>query len=103
MSTQFKNVDFYGEEIQLTYKGDNKYRTHLGGFISLGVLVIVVLYSAYRLYALIVKEETRSTVDKFVVDLNNKHEIEPYVEYGFDIAFGVGESLDPSLGYFTVR
>lgn len=37
------------------------------------------------------------------VDLNDVETYTPFQDYGFDIAFGIGEELDPSYGEFKVQ
>ena len=104
MTQTLKNIDLYGEPINLSYKGNSKYNTHLGGFVSLLVIVILGLYGVFNLYRLVVKGGTSTNTDIVFIDLQSASEVFPNQKYQFDVAFGVdGGGLDASLGYFTAQ
>ena len=47
LSSWFRSHDFYGEPIQLTYKGDSTYKTSVGAIISLVIMGILIAYAVY--------------------------------------------------------
>jgi hypothetical protein len=53
-------------------------------------------------YILVTREDTHLYYNKFRVDLKDANEFEPHKEFGFDIAFGLGEPLNPTIGSFNV-
>ena len=101
-SSLFKDLDFYGEEIKLTYKGDDKYKTYPGAFMSLLLVLILLAYSIYRGVILINKMNPDVSKKSFLRDLNLAGEFQPY-ESGFNFAFNTKKSIDPTIAYFTVR
>ena len=40
----FKSVDLYGKNIKLTYEGDDTFKTHIGGFASFTILLLILSY-----------------------------------------------------------
>ena len=48
----FKKLDIYKQQINLTYKRDDSFRTTPGAFISLIVLLILLSFLVYRLFIL---------------------------------------------------
>jgi hypothetical protein len=67
----FRSHDFYGEPIQLTYKGDNTLKTSIGAMISLVIMTILVAYAVYLAISLFGR--TKSTVQNtnLILDLNS--------------------------------
>ena len=50
---RFKGLDMYGESIQLTYNGENKYTTYAGGVLTIVFYVVMFLYISYSLQYLV--------------------------------------------------
>ena len=48
----------YGEEIKLTYKGDDTFKTNLGAFFSLVLILMLAGYSLFRTYVLFSRKGT---------------------------------------------
>ena len=49
LNSKFKEVDIYGEQIGLTYKGESSYKTSSGAIVSLIVLMTLFAFSMKQL------------------------------------------------------
>lgn len=101
-SSMIKELDFYGEEIKLTYKGDDKYKTYPGAFVSLLLIFILSAYAIYRGVILINKMNPEVSKKSFLRDLNLAGEFHP-ADSGFNFAFQTTKPIDTSIAYFTVK
>ena len=45
LNSKFKEIDIYGEQIGLTYKGESSFKTTSGAVVSLIVLMTMVAFS----------------------------------------------------------
>ena len=52
----FKSIDFFGEEVKLTYKGRAKFKSIFGAVVSLVMIGIMVAYAGYRLKNIVEKQ-----------------------------------------------
>ena len=59
----------FGEPINLTYKGESKYTTHLGGIISLYIVSLLLLFSFFNLYWVAAQIGVSSNTDNQIIDL----------------------------------
>ena len=51
-SKKLKGLDIYGEQIKLTYKGDDTFKTNIGSIFSIILLMILGSYGVFRTYIL---------------------------------------------------
>ena len=98
----FKSIDIYGEQIRLSYQGKNTFTTSPGAIVTLLVVAMTLAYGIYRAYILMTLNGTNVSNQSYLYDLT---QLDPYTpnDYGFDIAFGVGGALDPTIGFLTVN
>ena len=54
-----RNVDIYGKPVQLSYKGKEKYKTSLGGFFSILILLLLLSIFLYKLQLMILRKNTQ--------------------------------------------
>lgn len=52
MKDQFKGFDWFGQTVQLTYKGEEQYRTLLGAFVSFILILVLTGYGTFKAYYL---------------------------------------------------
>lgn len=107
-----RTFDVFGKSIVLTYKGDDKYRTHVGGLFSILMSLIVFTYILYLFKLMITLDNTSFVKTTFMTDLYKENEvIYPGLENGrnsqFDFALrltsGGTEYLnDPTVFNFTL-
>ena len=57
-----KNLDIYAKPITMTYKGNEKFRSKLGGLISLIILLVIVFIFSYKMRDMV--NRSRSQVKK---------------------------------------
>ncbi len=98
----FKNIDIYGEQISLTYKGENAYKTKLGAVVTMFLVLILVTYGTYRFYVLSNRINPDVSKKAKYIDLDKAGLFQPQ-NTGFDFAFGVRGGMDESYGKFKVR
>ena len=73
--TYLKKADMYGKSIVLTYEGDNKYRTHIGGFTSIFVGGIILTYVGYLFFIMFSKSNTNISSSFSHIDIIKDVEI----------------------------
>ena len=84
-----KNCDFYGQQINLTYKGDNSFKTTPGAVVSILITALLLAFSIYKLYVLVNRQDTNISKSSLMRDLKSEPAFRPQ-DYGFDFAFGIG-------------
>ena len=70
-----QGFDSYGQQISLTYKGDNSFKTLPGAFITILITIVVGFYGIYRCYVLFNRINPNVLLSTFVYSLN---ETAPY-------------------------
>jgi hypothetical protein len=65
-------------------------------------MILLVIYGAYKGTILVYKLYPSVSMQLEVLDLGEEPTLVP-ADFGFDIAFGLGEPLDPKYGYYEVR
>ena len=103
-----RDLDMYGKDIVLTYEGDDKYRTHVGGLASIFVKGILVIYVTYLFYVMFTKGDSSVSVSTLINDVTKDVEILKPAKDGFDFAFsytgsGVDYLIDPTYFEFTIQ
>lgn len=48
----FKKLDWFGQSLNFTWNGEDQYKTTFGAWISLFLMILLLAYTAYRLYYL---------------------------------------------------
>ena len=48
LRSKFKEIDIYGEQIALTYKGESSFKTSPGAIMSLIVILMMLAFTAYK-------------------------------------------------------
>ena len=57
LNSKFKELDIYGEQIGLTYRGENSFKTTPGAITSLLVLSTMVAFSIYKFGIFVNKQD----------------------------------------------
>ena len=83
---KIKDVDMYGKNIQMTYNGNDKYRTYIGGVASIFVSLIIITYVIYLFYVMFKKQDTNVTTNSAVDDIFDKVKIHQPGLLDFDFA-----------------
>ncbi|CDW90251.1 UNKNOWN [Stylonychia lemnae] len=102
MKDQFKGLDWFGQSIQLTYKGEDSYKTLLGASVSFFLIVVLLGFSIFKAYYLFSRFNPEVSKVSLLRDMSDGEIFQPQ-DSGFDFAFGLNSELDPRIGYFTVR
>ena len=73
----YKSFDIYGEPVQLTYKGENKYTTTLGATLTFIFYGLMAIYIGFNLYFYFADISTNTNSDTVYIDLNQESAIQP--------------------------
>jgi hypothetical protein len=74
LNSKFKELDIYGEQIGLTYKGDSSFKTSPGAVISLIVLLAMVAFSSYKFSVFVNRQEPNVSRQTFLRNLDEEDE-----------------------------
>ena len=85
---QVKSMDWFGQNILITYNKENKFNTHLGGWMTLTVIIAFILYSLYLIRTMIKRQTVVYSTNTVIRDLTNDSEDHRPAEHGFAIAIG---------------
>ena len=102
MSDRFKGIDWFGQTIQLTYKGEDSYKTMLGASVSFLLILLLLGFSIFKAYYLFSRFNPEVTKISLLRDMSDGTVFKPQ-DTGFDFAFGLNTVIDPQIGHFTVR
>jgi hypothetical protein len=83
----------------LTYQGDDTFKTMPGASVSIVVFGVILAYALYRTIILVNLDDTKVSKKSFMRDLDEFPPFKPQ-DLGFEMAFGIRETLDPSIGFF---
>ena len=83
------SLDIFGEHINLTYKGRDKFTTLPGALGSLLILITILAFTVFRFYVMVNRLYPTITQQVQMRDLNFEGPYRPQ-EKGFDFAFGLG-------------
>jgi len=105
---RFKGIDMFGNPVKLTYKKAYAYTSHFGAGGTLIMYVMLLAYAADGLVK-VINNEVKSIAhidDK--LDMNEYQGFSPgnasyFKEPSFNLAFGMGQELDPSIGSWKLE
>ncbi|CAI2387840.1 unnamed protein product [Moneuplotes crassus] len=86
---KIKSIDMYGKDISLTYDGDDKYRTYIGGVSSLFVGSIIITYVVYLFYIMFYKQDTSVATTGSINDIFNDVKVHKPAQNKFDFAISL--------------
>ena len=90
-----KYFDRYPRIISFSYKGKEEFRTFIGGIISIGTFVVLILYAYIMFSILIFKKDTKKNKTTAVKDLVNDSDPIDISESTFAFAFAIkGTDID---------
>jgi hypothetical protein len=78
--------------VALTYKGESSFKTVLGAFTTLLVLITMLAFTTYRCLVFVTKDDPEVSTQNFMRDLDTADLFYPG-KYGFNIGFGLGKPL----------
>ncbi|CDW73538.1 UNKNOWN [Stylonychia lemnae] len=68
---EFRSLDWFGQTVSLTYKGDDTYKTNFGAAISFILIVILSGFAGYKGAVLINQSSPEATKTSLIQDLKN--------------------------------
>ena len=110
MYRKVRSKDMYGRSVNLTYRGQDKLRTIIGGAVSIWIMIALLINLSTGLYTLINRNDTRSYT-KTIFKHSFNSEKKKYIAKGtfkLGIAYtdfstqSVGNNLLTDLSYFNV-
>ena len=102
LKEKFKSVDLFGQSINLTWNGEDEYKTMFGASISWVLRIVITAYLIYKFIVLVTRQNPDVTKTTGIRPPEDEEPFRPQ-EQGFDFAFGLRNYLDPSIGFFTVQ
>jgi hypothetical protein len=103
LNSKFKELDIYGEQIGLTYKGESSFKTTPGAIASLIVILCMFAFSIYKFMTLVNKSDPSVSRQTFLRDLDDPKEILTPSDFGAEVAFGIGKPITPQFGNLTLN
>jgi hypothetical protein len=101
MMDKYKSVDLFGQSVNLTWNGEDEYKTTLGASISWVLLIVLTIYLFYKFIKMVTRQDPDVTKTTGIRAPEDEEAFRPQ-DAGFDFAFGLRKLLDPAIGYFTV-
>lgn len=98
----FKEIDYFGQKVNIKWDGKDEFKTSFGALVSLGLMLLLLAYTAYRLFYLVHRYNPTVTKTTLIRSVDEEIDFRPQ-DFGFDFAFGLGVPLDPTVGYFTLN
>ena len=77
VGSKFKEMDLYGEQVSLTYKGDQSYKTIPGAIVSLIVLLTIFAFGTYRFLVFVSRSDPNLSKQSFTRDLDHDEALVP--------------------------
>lgn len=102
LNSKFKELDLYGEQISLTYKGENQYKTLPGAMASFLVLMTLLAFATYRMIILVTRDNPNVSNQSYMRNLDLEPPLIP-ADFGYDLAFGLPKVIDPTIGKYIVN
>ena len=104
---KIKWFDMFGNDIKFTYKGNAKYNTFLGGWVSIGIFAVMILYANLLISVMVNNSDSLKSTNRLVRNLASNDTALMLNETDFSIAFSIkrnGENLllDPELFYIEM-
>ena len=53
MKERFKSVDLFGQQVGLTWQGEDQYKTSIGASLSWLITIVMLAYTIFRFYYLV--------------------------------------------------
>ena len=102
MKEQFKSLDLFGQQVSLTWNGEDQYKTSIGASLSTIIWIIMIAYTVMRFTEMVQRDSP--SIAKFSL-IKTAEQDQPFnpQKSGFDFAFGLSKPLDPTIGFFTVN
>jgi large-conductance mechanosensitive channel len=77
LSSKLKSLDIYGEQIKLTFKGDDTFKTSIGAVISAIVLFMLGAWALFLIIILLTRNGSNFNSFDYIQDLNSAGSFEP--------------------------
>lgn len=84
-----RRMDLYGKTINLQYRGDDVFKTYLGGTATIFVILILLGYATYLLRIMFGRETVIYSTNTVIRDLTKDFQDHNPAEHGFAIALGI--------------
>jgi hypothetical protein len=103
LNSKFKELDIYGEQIGLTYKGESSFKTTPGALTSVLVLMCMLAFFIYKFGVFVNKQDPEVSRQSFLRNLDAPGELLTPSDYGLELAFGIGKQIKPEYGSLTAN
>ena len=88
LKEKFKSVDLFGQSVNLTWNGEDEYKTMFGASISWVLRIVITAYLIYKFIVMVTRRDPDVTK---TTGIRPQEEQEPFrpQDSGFDFAFGL--------------
>ena len=83
---RIKGFDMYGKTITFTYKGQDQFKTFIGGIVSIILFFVAIIYGVNLLNVMVNRNDTNSTINTVIEDLSVDSEVLNLGESNFQLA-----------------
>ncbi|CAI2383311.1 unnamed protein product [Moneuplotes crassus] len=88
MFKSVREIDSYGTPIPLHYRGDDKFKTYVGGSVTILVHLVLLSYASYLLAVMFRREDVTYNTSRVIRDLNQDLSDHKPAQHGFAIGIG---------------
>lgn len=83
-----RGVDLFGRDIFISYKNQNKFKTHLGGCSTITVVFLMIAYAVYLLQVMFRRQSIFYSMNTVITDLTKASEDHYPAQNGFAVGLG---------------
>jgi hypothetical protein len=104
LNNKCQQIDIFGNEISLTFKGNHLYKTQVGGFLSLIVVIVILGFASQNVLKLLSRTTQSISSDKRKPN-DPQLEVLNLRDTQFMMAFGIADlkEIDPRYGKISVN
>ena len=77
MKERFKSVDLFGQQVGLTWQGDDQYKTSVGASLSWLIMLVMIAYTIFRLYFMVNRLNPNISKTSLIRDPNEDSPFSP--------------------------
>ncbi|CAI2358830.1 unnamed protein product [Moneuplotes crassus] len=92
-----RTIDLYGKPITLHYRGNYAFKTYLGGFVTILVVMTICGYASYLFRVMVERQNIIYATNTMIKDLQGEANIHRPAEHGFALALGMRRSNNSFL------
>ncbi len=97
-----RKLDVFGVKINMTYEGEESFKTLFGAILSIFVVIILVSFLSYKGIIMFNRLDAKTYKQTFMKNLHDEPPFDIY-KMGFSFAFTATNPPDPIYGTFGLN